>query len=398
MLGNLAFCLIIVLSTNLLFTDNAARSPFGIFLLQEAYYGFLIVYALGRLLGRFSGSDIILLAFVALAFGLSVGFSYLQFGQPIFYGMLEDRRMMALLSYFPLADLFARQKFDVARFRLCWYSAMAVVVCLLFIGRGLVQEAEVRELVRSGRITAGGLHLGLTAIIATVLMTRRPTYLDLFGLAASLLTIHFVTQTRSVLIAAVVTCTLVIVTQRRSLAAIVNYAIIWLPLAVCVGIWQWANIYDIFDLYTNTNRIGGSFEVRGMTVDLIQDFWATRGGSLIGFGALSQQFNGGFAAIFGGMFGEYFFLSDIGILGEYFRYGLVYIPLLLFFGVFIWLALRQSSGVPRRFVIFCLIFLLIPSPLFGTFTWIGSIYAMILSFSRLSEGAEYAARETRLRA
>jgi hypothetical protein len=103
---------------------------------------------------------------------------------------------------------------------------------------------------------------------------------------------------------------------------------------------------------------------------------------LLGNGALSQMYHGGFSSIYG----EFFYLSDVGIMGTIFRYGIISafyisITVMLLYGIFKRAKLcgKEYSGS----LISAVFLLLILWPTGAIIEYKGAVLGLILSLSVL---------------
>jgi hypothetical protein len=103
---------------------------------------------------------------------------------------------------------------------------------------------------------------------------------------------------------------------------------------------------------------------------------------LMGLGALSIQWNNGFAPIFG----KYFFLSDVGIFGELFQVGAIYPIFCLSLAVFIYYIVSNSASRVGRDCVICIsAFIALGSPLGGVFQQLGFLFGFAYFLSRGTE-------------
>ena len=205
----------------------------------------------------------------------------------------------------------------------------------------------------------------------------------LLFVGVALYVLVFITQTRSLLLAVVIGCAYLCMRYRGARQLALGLGIFVLPTAVLLAATLGFDVtHPLFAVYFDPSLTAGSVDVRAAAADMMLTFLDSEGW-VLGKGSLSLLYNGGFASVFGGLYGQYFFLSDLGLLGEFFRFGILY-PLLL--GVLVYLIVRITpprGTAYRPLLLAALVVLLSASPLLGTFTMRGEYIGMALAFGWL---------------
>ena len=316
---------LILLMNSQIFLGQAGN-PIGIDGVQESFYMFLLawmvvsLYKQQRSTGAVRKLDFYVLAltFLPLIYG-SVA-AKLTYGQPLLFGFIEERRLLALLVYFPVRTMLDRGWVDMTKFETLVIT-VAVICALLAIGVKIgvvpgfneIRSSEIA--LRESRISIGGNTVGIGIAI---LIGRKKKETDRFGLVwASILvgTILLVFQTRQVILASAVATAFVL---RGARAAYLIFAVsfaFYLAILFLPGFDEKvALIGTIFGEAVSSEYLSQSW--RAMSYAHVLE--TLRQGEIWGHGSLSPMWNEGFGTIIG----QYFYLADIGIMGTLFRYGL----------------------------------------------------------------------------
>ncbi|WP_245962012.1 hypothetical protein [Stutzerimonas urumqiensis] len=320
------FLLILVNSTVFFLTDDKlAGLPFAreLFLLAVVAVTGLLFVTWREI--YFSKTSLwIMFMGIVLPLG-SAGLANLNFGQPLPFGLLEERRMVMYLVFFPmLLLLFTAQptERDLER-----YFLIAGVICGL-VGFGYYFEIIPENgnisfdkdqvemganLLRPDRFRIGSGYVSLCAVILLYRMRDRVSLNDLLLLLFFTAYLWFVMQTRQTMAGWALAGLWIFRNRIDSLFKVGVLAGGLLGVAYLIFPAFFHDQYEKLVLLYEEALTGG--DVRGQTIDIIvrevADNW------YVGMGALSQQWNGGFSALYN----PHFFLSDVGIFGVYYRFG-----------------------------------------------------------------------------
>ncbi|MFO7704547.1 MAG: hypothetical protein R6V43_05355 [Halopseudomonas sp.] len=273
----------------------------------------------------------------------------LNYGQPLIYGILEERRSLLYLSFFPtlyfLIKTAPTQKHVEKYFM---YSAIlcAIVGFLYYFGiipenTGISFQVDEKdpgtaELLRPNRYRIGSGYVSLAAFMLLYSMRDRVSVTRVGLLLFFAAYLWFVIQTRQTMLIWVIAALWIFRNRIGSLLKVGSLAAVILVASFFMVPEFYVEQYDRFNalLFEATSGPG----VRDNTVSVIMQ--AVRDNYYIGMGALSLQWHGGFS----GMYGPHFYLSDVGIVGVYYRYGfLTPLVALIFYAGYLWI-MRQCKN------------------------------------------------------
>lgn len=329
------------------------HNPVGIRYARELYIAVMIAYVAGRTLFFLSRHAVPkffvwILALCMIPAAWSAVTALLVHGQPLRYGLLEERRLFEFLSAFVIADLAIRAGVSWERLvRLVFATSVfcAAVGIGFQIGlvpdlRSILGDFDSRPGVRELRASIGLNYMVLSLYIATLSAVRfrsdnagasirHPIAWSFFFLSV----IAFVGQTRQILLVGGFVAALYLAKEWRR-------AIRYVPHAVCVALvtstvvaiaipssklWQY---WDLLTALFGERYLSASSRSKTIAV-ILQEV----GSNLyFGGGALSLTWQGGFGRIYG----DFFFLADVGNFGVFYRFGIFS---LLYFAatlVFLW--------------------------------------------------------------
>lgn len=305
--------------------------------LRELYLLVSVLFAasfvLGALYGRkFYATDLALVGLILSISLICATLAYLNFGQPLPYGILEERRMGAFLSFFVFLYLIERYRIPPEALISSILVAAAIYFGLgLVLQTGILGDLTARDIPyldpRKHRILSG-VELYMVSIAISLVMVLRFhawTYVVpmMVGAAGMLL----ISQTRSSM--AVMALAGIIIFALSSPARFVMFAIAGLGVAVLAVFGgdllleavEYAHGF-LIEIFSGQSADGPTEitlddSVRSHTASIIlSELWKN---GWMGMGSLSLQWNGGFHTVYD----PHFFLTDVGILGEFYRFGLL---------------------------------------------------------------------------
>jgi hypothetical protein len=373
----LLFILLFLNSACLFLTDNKKA---GLPYLREMFIVAIVLSALTLLL-VWKRAHHSRAAFWVVCFGLllplmSACLANAKFGQPVLFGLLEERRSFLYMLFFPALYLMIKARptqEELERFFLVSGLACVTVGYLYYLGI-LPENNDVAFTVdekdyglnplRPNRFSVGAAYV---SVCAYMLMYRLRRDYSLASVALLLLFASYlwlVLQTRNtMLVWALAGLWIfrsrwgVLLKSGVAVVAIVEVAYFIVP--------------DFFtDQYERFNALlfeatseGG---VRATTSDIVlqeiqQNYY-------IGMGALSLQWQNGFARLYS----AYFYLSDVGLLGVLYRFGFLTPIIGLFYYFGYWRIMRQCrrkgdllSALQLDFLLNALNFFLSTSIMYG---------------------------------
>jgi len=361
LLSTLLFALFVLNSQMITAT---AHNPVGIRYARELYIAALIAYVAWRTLFFFSRHTlpkflVWLLALSVIPALWSAVTALLVHGQPLHYGLLEERRLFEFLSGFVLSDLAVRAGVSAERLvRLAFGTAVfcaAVGICFQ-IGlvpdlRDILGDFDSRPGVRELRASIGLSYMVLSLYIAMLaavrfrsdeagVTIRYPIVWSFFFLAI----IAFIGQTRQLLIVGASVAGLYLVKEWRRairyvphavLAALITAAIV----SITIPAGKLSQYWSLLAALSDREYISASN--RAKTIAVI--FHEVGSHLFFGGGALSQKWQDGFSRIYG----TFFYLADVGDFGVLYRYGIFAVLYFALTLAFLW---KCFSRVPAGYV------------------------------------------------
>ncbi|AJE14894.1 MULTISPECIES: hypothetical protein [Stutzerimonas] len=306
---------------------ESPHNPYGLKGINEAFLAICMVFAFLLILAQSeeASRELRILMYYCLytvvVFQLLPAvFAYFTYGQPIVYGLIEERRVLFCLGFAPL--LFLSKRVSTLQFeRALIYAALFAAFLSWCFKFGVIPDmrAEVRSDDRPDRSSIGPFLICFGYFYCIQLWhkaaspingAKRSRTLYLILAALLLLTLVFATQTRQ----------LIVLCLAFTLFCLRAKAIVWAA-SLCVllsPLYFYPSLLEVLglnvDFYSQsvTNVEDGA---RPITIAAIM-----RHLDLVNWlpsGSLSLMWRDGFIPYFG----EHFFLSDVGIVGTLFRFG-----------------------------------------------------------------------------
>ena len=374
---SLLFLLIFLNSACLFLTDNKrAGIPFS----RELFIALVVSCALMLLLvwrRAWQSRAALWVMFFGLAIPLlSALLSYIKFGQPLFFGLLEERRNFLYLLFFPALYMMLKAQptqEELERFFL--YSGLACVLIgyLYYVGlipenRNVAFTVDEKDYglqpLRPNRFSIGASYV---SVCAYMLMYRLKRDFSVWAVLVLLLFASYlwlVLQTRNTMLLWVLGGIWIFRSQWGVLLKL-GFAVAGILL---FAYFLWPGFFEgqfkQFDalLFEATSEGG----VRSTTSDII--LAEVQRNFYIGMGALSLQWQNGFGQIYS----SYFYLSDVGLLGVYYRFGFFTPVIALIYYLGYWRIMRQCrrkgdllSGFQLDFTLNAINFFLSTSIMYG---------------------------------
>ena len=247
---------------------------------------------------------------------------------------------------------------------------------------------------RSGRFLYGNSFLDLVYLLSILNLRRLPNLLSKAAIKWILLAIicitylWFVVQTRSTM--AVLTIMTFLVFRKKTfriiqLGSLGSIIILFIFALSPDFIEKQINIFQ--DLYSEATQ-DNQPRVREVTLQIIID--EVYDNNLLGMGALSLQWKRGFHRIYN----KNFYLSDVGLFGVWYRFGILAIPLCLFYyrNNLSWVFGISSRNLPLINALRYLIVFSLLNPVFSNIIVFGGqvygIYFAILAYLNLLQSSK----------
>lgn len=374
----LLFMVVFVNSACLFLIDNKSA---GLPWLREIFIVVISVSALFLLLtwkrAQQFRASLWILCFGLLLPVLSALFANASFGQPLTFGLLEERRSFLYLLFFPLWFLMIKARptqEELERFFL-WSGLACVAVGYLYYAGVIAQNSDVSFTVdekdygldplRPNRFSIGAPYVSACAFMLMYRLKRHFSLVTVLLLLLFTSYLWLVIQTRNTMVIWALAGVWIFRSQWGALLKI-GIAVIAILLAAYLILPEvfFNEQYARFNaLLAEATSDGG---VRATTADTVlrevaQNYY-------IGMGALSLQWQNGFARLYS----SYFYLSDVGLLGVYYRYGFLTPIIALIYYLGYWRIMRQCrhkgdllSAFQLDFWFNCINFFLSTSIMYG---------------------------------
>ncbi|MEB0039868.1 MULTISPECIES: hypothetical protein [unclassified Pseudomonas] len=324
-----------------------------------------------------SRASLWVLCFGLLLPALSALLANIKFGQPLIFGLLEERRSFLYLLFFPALYLMIKARptqEELERFFLCCGLACVVVGYLYYVGvipenndfAFTVDEKDYGlDPLRPNRFGIGAPYVSACAFMLMYRLKRRFSLMTVLLLLLFVSYLWLVIQTRNTMVIWALAGVWIFRSQwgvllKVGIAVIGILLVAYLILPEAFFTEQYAKFNALLAEATSD---GG---VRSTTAHIVlgevaQNFY-------MGMGALSLQWQNGFARIYS----SYFYLSDVGLLGVYYRYGFLAPIIALIYYIGYWRIMRQCrnkadllSALQLDFAFNCINFFLSASIMYG---------------------------------
>jgi len=361
---------------------DSPHNPYGIKGLNEAYLAVSIVFTILLLLASAENAPrefrilMYYCLYSAVVFLLMPAiFAYFTYGQPIVFGLIEERRVLFCLGFAPL--LFLGKRVSTLQFeRGLLYAALIAAFFSWCFKFGVIPDmrAEVRSDDRPDRSSIGPYLICFGYFYCIQIWSKgispingaaRNKTLYMVIAALLLLTLVFATQTRQL----IVLCLLFTLFCLRA------KAIIWAAsLSILLSpFYFFPSLLEVLGLNTefyDSTLEGVEDGVRTYTISSI--FAHLDQVNWLPSGSLSLMWQDGFIPYFG----EHFFLSDVGVFGTLFRFGFLtffVIPMTLF----VYQRIAKNITTDMTFIYSTMLAFFVIWPLNGLFEYGQPVIAML---------------------
>ncbi len=276
---------------------------------------------------------------------MSAVLANLNFGQPLLYGLFEERRFLEYLVFFPVLFLllmaqptqeelgryFLYIALFCATFGFCYY--LGIIPQNTVASFTVDDWTQYEDLLRPDRYRIGSAFVSLAAFMVMYDMRDRVTLRGLLILLYLVAYLWLVMQTRQTMLIWAFAGLWIFRKRIDSLMKMSVLGFMVLGISWFLVPEFYIQQYERFHALLFEATAGPG--VRERTISTIVE--AIGANNYFGMGALSLQWNGGFSRIYN----AHVYLSDVGIFGVYYRYGfLMPVVVLIFYGGFIWI-MRQ---------------------------------------------------------
>ena len=353
---------------------ESPHNPYGITMVNELYLAICLCLTAFLILAMAdeASREIRILMYYCLYstvvfLVLPAVFAYFTYGQPIVYGLIEERRILFCLGFVPL--LLLSKRVSTLQFeRALIYAALVAAFLSWCFKFGVIPDLrdEVRADDRPDRSSIGPFLICFGYFYCIQIWSKgkspindakRNRNLYLVIAALLLLTLVFATQTRQ----------LIVLCLAFTLFCLRAKAVIWAA-SLCVLLspfYLYPSLLEMLGLNIEfyDNALDGIEDgVRSTTVSMIFDHL-----NLVNWlpsGSLSLMWQDGFIPYFG----EHFFLSDVGIIGTLFRFGFLTF-LIVPLSLLVYRNIARNIGTDMQFLYSVMLALFVIWPLNGLFEY-----------------------------
>lgn len=342
------------------------------FILQAVFFSFVIIFLFAYLFSSFFARkyldwDIYLLLSIILFIPIVSAYSaYINFQQPIIYGLLSERNWLVigaglLIYYMLINNKITFYELEKTFVSLAIASLMIYSFFYLFIGQSVISEngnfGHITEN-RGVRYQFQNYFITFGLIYFFIAFVRRKKIFSLVMLTSIFLYVSLLHQGRIYLLSILLIIIIYSIfnIKLRKLFVVGFSSIIFIGfIAFLVSLFfpvMFSSKMMLFNemfyvLFTGEESSDASSNARLYAVSIVLNFFNNNQSSILfGAGNISNQFNYGWKSIFG-----FFFPSDIGLLGGFFLYGIVGVFFLYLTPIFIGIKiLRNTSRVRNDFI------------------------------------------------
>ncbi len=279
----------------------------------------------------------VLVLFLGLTFPIvSAFFSHLKFHQPVLFGLLEERRVLAIFAVFFIIFCYRVSKARPDHLIGAIYVTALIYLAIgLFLQTGVMGDLAARDVPfldpRKHRILVGTELYTCSIAIAAVMFIYHKAWEHAVPLLVGLTGLLLISQTRGAIAVSAMTI-LVLIALRHS-------AVVFAMASLVTGA---SLLWSSSGVGLSDHVRADEVQVRLNTIDTI--LGELKANDWVGLGSLSLQWEGGFAPIYG----EHFFLSDVGVIGELYRLGVVLVVICLIMGLAVYFYVKPCPDERGR--------------------------------------------------
>jgi hypothetical protein len=371
---------------------SGGANPFSILFFMEITITIFVVSAVAYTLRAavITKTEMIILIFpIAYSIHSSV-LAVITFGQPFVFGLIEERRLFLIYSYFLIMVIYKNCYLSINKFVMsAFWVAVAISMLGILYSMEVIagfQELDFRESsLRGNRANFSSVYIGVVLLLSYgvihKILLRRQLVVFAAGVMVILAFVFYVNQTRQ-LILAVGVATLFCYAANLNLRKFI-YLVPYLVIFLIVGGILFFSVFASTELISKYAELFGQLisedyindSARALALNVVYDELA-----LYGNGALSLMYNDGFERVYG----PFFFLSDIGIFGTVYRFGIfsiIYIGLTVY--IFRILTHYSSHNVLKVYFSSIVLFFIIQWPVSGILEYRGAELGLLIAISTL---------------
>lgn len=362
---------------------DSTHNPIGFKFLNEAYLAiclgasFLLILASAESASR-EFRILMYYAFysVIIFTVLPAIFSFYTFGQPIIYGLIEERRILFTFGFVPLL-LLAKHISTLQFERALICSALIAVFLSWCFKFGLIPDLREEQTSwdRPDRSSIGPFLICFAYFYCIQVWAKGKSLINeeqrqrnfyLIVAAVLLLTLVFATQTRQ----------LIVLCLAFTMFSLRAKAVVWAA-SLCVllsPLYFYPELLEVLGLNVEfyESSLDGDVEdgVRPHTIASVFNHLELV--NWLPSGSLSLMWQDGFIPYFG----EHFFLSDIGIIGTLFRFGFLTF-LLVPLSLYIYQRIARNINADMSFIYPVMLAMFVIWPLAGLFEYAQPVVCML---------------------
>lgn len=389
--GKLFIFLIILWNSQIL--SGTGGNPLGIKGIQEIFYIILFLFATAYLLAQLLQRekifkiDFIVYCLVLIALFYSAFAAYVRFGQPFLYGLIEERRVLAFLIYFPLSWGFRNQIMTIKEV-LLWMLISAIICSILSVAvvYGIIPPLHVKDvtmnMTRENRYGIGQLYIAFSILYLVFMMGKKITMYNIISLLLLVYVLVAIVQTRQIIISLFIA--LFFLKSKARLVVLVGLSSAFLIAVLFTDMTGLLKFQAMFVELTSEKYMAES--ARSLTISVIIDQFLN--GAYFGSGALSLLWNDGFRAYYHSTF----FLADVGIFGSLYKFGILTVLFMVAYIKLQYNVMKRISMHPYyRLILAFWVQLLMMLPVADIIEYRGFMSGLVLA---LSVGALYEDKKT----
>jgi hypothetical protein len=362
--------------------DNHPLAPV---LLMEAVYGLLIAFAVALVVkraveGTLTRIDLFFLLMPALLMFLSALFAFVSFGQPLIFGIGEDRRALSFLFWFvydPVCRRYGLTQRDIVRALVACaaiYLALSLAIQTMMPADLLARDIPDLD-TRKLRITSPGECFAICFLLGIAVYAVTGRVRDLVPAAIGLAGLLLVAQTRQTTLVSLAVAAASMLVLRPGTTLKIGL-VAGFALLVFVTLLDSNPLLPILEFVApNLEEFSGahlSENPRSVTFSIVMKLLSEN--FFMGIGGVSILYDGGLQRIYG----KHFWINDVGIFGEVFRIGFVWI---VFMVAYLYVAfnewVRMRDRALRAAIASIVIFFLIQSLSAGFLFRHGYVHAFV---------------------
>jgi hypothetical protein len=393
LLGAPAFILIMIFNSGVF--SGKVHNPVSIPYSSEVFSFFLIIFSVYYFYYCIVNSKRVVvedcLAFLLplIMWITSAALSSLHFGQPLLYGLIEERRVFNFYVYFPIVyfirrDLVEFRMFSKLIFKLVIISSSILLYMYLSSRSQFGGEIALRE----DRMSFGSSFSVVAIFLVSAVLICKDDFNEYFGVgrvpvilitAFVIFTLIFIVQNRQILIGLSVVLLAMVARKNKKLLLLSLSASI--PVVFTT---DFSHLGNLFSELTSDQYLLQS--ARSKTLGII--YADLIGNNFVGMGSLSNLWQDGFSRIYN----DYFFLSDVGVFGTLYRYGFIapfFVGILIFYEYKNIDRLKFSTELIFLKMLFWYMIVLLPlgSLIENRGNISGIVLGLAVALSRYSEGS-----------